>query len=350
MRRSLYLVLALALFSCKKEEVKKDFKPSFAEVTVDTIMTDSISIRALAIDGDKVWYAGSRGKYGSVNLTDEKAFNGVIAQDSVMPEFRAIAQTKSDIFILNVGTPGLLYKISKDGKRMKVVYTETGEKVFYDSMKFRNDKEGIAMGDPTDGCLSVITTSDGGEKWTKILCDKLPKATEGEAAFAASNTNIIVRGDKTWIVSGGKKSRVYYSPDKTKTWEVFDTPIVQGTETQGIYSADFYDENVGFAVGGDYTKADVMTGNKIITTDGGKTWKRIAENSGFGYASCVQFMPDSDGSEIFAAGPSGIFYSYDQGATWKKIYDGKDINIITFKDNKTIIAAGQNRIIKLALK
>ena len=350
MKNSILLLLAISLFSCKKEEAKKDFKPSFTEVTADTLMTDSISIRAITVDGDKVWYAGSKGKYGFAPLNEGKAFDGIIAIDTIMPEFRAIAQTKNDIFILNVGTPAMLYKISKDGKRTKAVYTETGEKVFYDCMKFRNDKEGIAMGDPTDGCLSVIVTNDGGETWTKIPCDKLPKSAEGEAAFAASNTNIIVKGDKTWIVSGGKKSRVFYSPDKAKTWEVYETPIVQGIETQGMYSADFYDDQVGFAVGGDYTKADDKSGNKILTTDGGKSWTKVGENTGFGYASCVQFVPDSKGYEVISVGPSGIFYSYDQGATWKKIYDGKDMNTLVFADNKTIIAAGQNRIVRLQLK
>jgi hypothetical protein len=30
--------------------------------------------------------------------------------------------------------------------------------------------------------------------------------------------------------------------------------------------------------------------NKARTTDGGKTWKLVAENQGFGYASCVQYI------------------------------------------------------------
>jgi hypothetical protein len=30
---------------------------------------------------------------------------------------------------------------------------------------------------------------------------------------------------------------------------------------------------------------------KARTTDGGKTWKLVAENQGFGYASCVQYIP-----------------------------------------------------------
>ena len=51
-------------------------------------------------------------------------------------------------------------------------------------MDFCNDQEGIAIGDPTDSCMSIIITRDGGETWTKLSCDDLPKAKEGEAAFA----------------------------------------------------------------------------------------------------------------------------------------------------------------------
>lgn len=87
---------------------------------------------------------------------------------------------------------------------MKLVYAEENEAVFYDAMTFWNNEEGIAMGDPTADCLSILTTRDGGKTWQKTPCDRLPKVKEGEAAFAASNTNIATVGDKTWIITGGK--------------------------------------------------------------------------------------------------------------------------------------------------
>ena len=96
-------------------------------------------------------------------------------------------------------------------------------------------------------------------------CDNLPKIKDGEAAFAASDTNIAIVGDNTWIATGGKASRILYSPDKGHKWQVFETPIIQGLETTGIYSIDFYDELKGFAIGGDYTKPDDNKMNKIKT-------------------------------------------------------------------------------------
>ncbi len=349
MKKYALLVLLLILFvSCKEE--KKELKPSFETVAVDTLLQDKISIRALTTNSNKVWYAGSGGKYGWVSLTDDKSFNGVIGKDPIPYEFRAIAQTDDNIFILNVASPAMLYKITKDGKTVQNVYTETGEKVFYDSMQFYNNNEGMAMGDPTDGCLSVIKTTDGGETWTKLSCDIMPKVEEGEAAFAASNTNLIIKGNDTWIVSGGKKSRVFYSADKGDAWKVYNTPIVQGSEMTGIFSADFYNDKIGFAVGGDYEHLDKNSGNKMLTTDGGKTWELVGEGSGFGYASCVQFLPDSDGDELITCGPSGVYYSYDRGENWKKIHDDTSLHTLRFVDDKTVVAAGQNKIIRLRLQ
>lgn len=345
MNKYLLLFVAAALFSCKQGE--QNYEPSFTNVATEIIYEkEGLSCRAITIDGDKVWYAGSNGNYGYLSLTGDKNFSGIIAKDTLFPELRSIAQTKDHIFILNAGTPALLYKVSKDGKRVDLVYTEEGEKVFYDSMKFRNDKEGIAMGDPTGNCLSVITTEDGGETWKKMPCDDLPEVEEGEAAFAASNTNLVVKEDKTWMISGGKQSRVFFSKNGKK-WKVYDTPIDQGSAMAGMFSVDFYNDKIGFAVGGNYEQRDKNSGNKILTENGGKSWKLTGENAGFGYASCVQFVPDSDGNELVTVGPSGIFYSYDRGATWKKILDETGMHTIRFIDEDNAIAAGQNKIIRL---
>ena len=346
------LSLFVLLISCKTgiyDNLKLN-SSEFQSVEIDTLFQDKISIRAIEIDKNKIWYAADKGRYGFYNLETNQKNENIITKDSLKLEFRSIAQTSNHIYILNVANPALLYQISKEDSSAKLVYGERHEKVFFDSMRFWDNKEGIAMGDPIDDCLNIIVTRDGGSSWNKIPCDKLPKVITGEAAFASSNTNIIIKGNHTWIVSGGKSSRVFYSPDRGNTWQVYDTPIVQGKTMTGIFTADFYDAKIGFVAGGDYENRSQNFGNKAITKDGGKTWKLIAENHGFGYASCVQYVPNSKGKSIVSVGFSGVYYSSNAGETWKQLSSDSTLHTIRFINETTAVAAGQNKMIRITFK
>jgi len=349
MKKTIIVSLILSQFiSCKKVEISKS--NYFDSATIETLIEDDFSVRAIDIDNNKIWYASDNGKYGFYDLVSKEKYQNILVNDTLKPEFRSISRNGKSIFLLSVGSPALLYKIAKDGSETQLVYKESNKKAFYDSMQFWNEKEGIAMGDPTDDCLSVIVTRDSGETWQKISCEKLPKTIDGEAAFAASNTSLIIKGNYTWMVSGGKNARVFFSADKGNSWEVYKSPIVQGQEMTGIFSADFYDENIGFLTGGNYEKPEQKSGNKALTINGGKTWTLVSENSGFGYSSCVQFVPNSGGKQLVALGYSGLNYSSDNGTTWKQLLNDKDLHTIRFIDNNTAIAAGKNKIVKVLFK
>lgn len=346
MRTSFLLLLTVFfLNSCKT--IRNENKTIFTSVQIDTLFQDNISMRAIAIDGNKIWYSANGSRFGFYDLQKKDRNEKRIANDSLKLEFRSIAQTSKNIFILSVANPALLYKVSKENWTTTLVYQENNEKVFYDSMQFWNDKEGIAIGDPVEDCLSVVITRDGGNSWTKIPSGKLPKIIDGEAAFAASNTNIVIKGNDVWLVSGGKKSRVFYSADKGYSWEVYKTPITQGKTMTGIFTADFYDSNKGFVAGGDYEIPNQNFGNKAVTSDGGKTWGLIAENEGFGYASCVQYIPGSDGESLVSVGAGGLYYSYDSGKSWKQLAVDPNIFTIRFLNNHTAIAAGKDKMIRI---
>ncbi|MGK4568640.1 WD40/YVTN/BNR-like repeat-containing protein [Flavobacterium sp. 3HN19-14] len=349
MKKIAALLLTFSLLmSCQKEKAAAEKSQSgFTSLKTDVLLKESISVRALLIDSNKVWYAANNGKYGYYDLKTQKNFFGNVSKDTLSLEFRSIAKTSKYIFIASIGNPGLVYRISKDGREIKLVYQENHEKVFYDSMQFWNDTEGIAMGDPTDDCLSVIITRDGGNTWKKLPCDQLPKVITNEAAFAASNTNIVIKGNNTWLVSGGMQSRVFFSADKGNTWKVYNTPIDQGAEMKGIFTADFYDTDNGFIAGGNFDDPNNNSGNKAITKDGGKTWQLIAEKSGFGFASCVQYVPNSDGKALVSVGASGLQYSSDSAKTWKQLLNDNSLYTIRFIDDSTAIAAGKYQIIRI---
>lgn len=336
-RLLLYSVVLCAFFSCKTE-VKSNVK-DINSVTIETIFQDSLlNVRALEINTSDVVIATSEGQT-FVLKDDSKSFKEIFKKDTLhKPNFRALACTSHSVFTMSIANPGLIYK---DGV---LVYKEIHESVFYDAIEFWNDQEGIAIGDTTDDCLSIIITRDGGDSWQKLPCDKLPKGNFG--AFAASDTNIAIVGDKTWVATGGKISHVLFSSDKGKTWEVYDTPIIQGLDTTGMYSIDFYDAHIGFAIGGDYSKPDNNQKNKIRTTDGGKTWQLVADGKDPGYRSCIQFIPNSSGKEVVALGVKGVDYSNDFGSTWQHLSD-ESFYTIRFLNDSIAYAAGKASVAKL---
>ena len=254
--KKIYLFLLFICISVVAQSEK--FK---SEVILDT----KLSCRAILVDDEKIWMGMDKGRYGFYDKKKDTTIIKEIPSVSRTTEFRSIAGTKDAIFILAVGNPAMLIRIDKKTLEETVVYKEEHEKVFYDSMQFVDDLNGFAMGDPIENCLAFIKTNDGGKTWQKVNCDVLPKVSEGEAAFATSNTNLTIKGKSIFMVSGGKKSRVFVSKDFGATWKVYETPIVQGETMTGIFTADFYNEKLGIISGGNYEKQDQNWANKAIT-------------------------------------------------------------------------------------
>ncbi|MDG1052165.1 MAG: oxidoreductase, partial [Flavobacteriaceae bacterium] len=326
--------------SCYKDTI-------ISSVEINPILIDSeINIRALEIKNNRVYSATSNGSILNFDIDKSDVISEInyeFENDSIVPNFRSLAVTENDVFAMSIGNPALLFKNGK------VVYKESHPKVFYDSIEFWNEDEGIAVGDFTDNCISILITRDGGESWNKLDCSVFNNVKESEGFFAASDTNISIVNNKVWLASGGVNSRIYFSDDKGKSWKIIDTPIVQGESTTGIFSIDFYDEYNGFAIGGDYTKPSKNTSNKIVTSNGGNTWKVVANNKDPGYRSCVQYFPNSRGNSLVAVGFDGIDISNDRGNTWEHVSD-ESFYTIRFLDEITAYAAGDGKISKLHFK
>ncbi len=329
--------LLLVVISCKPLQLVKK---------AQTVVLEKTSIRAIHVQNDTLWFAGSAGKMGWINF--ERNEKAIYKNQFTEAELRSASFYNTTFYVLNVANPAQIVGLSNLGVQ-KNYYSENNEKVFYDSMYIDAKGFGVAIGDPTSNCLSVLVTTNGGAEWQQIPCGQLPEVMEGEAAFAASNTNVKLIDNTIFIVSGGKKSRLFKSIDKGKTWNVFDTPIIQGKQMTGAFSMDFYDSKVGMLVGGNYEDQQNNEANKAITFDGGKTWKLVANKEDFGYASCVQFVPRKKGKELFVCGTSGVYFSKDFGVTWKKILDDNDYYTLRIKDSKTLFLAGKNKVTKLTL-
>lgn len=335
------------LWSCssKKETV---VIPDYSAIEITKIVTDdSISVRALELSKDGFVFSGNRNLFGSYDAKSDQAdYARFKLPTEKNHEFRGVASTSRGIYAVAAARPGVVINLPALNGTPKQVYFEDTEGVFYDAMRFWNDQEGIALGDAMNGCMSIIITRDGGQSWQKLSCDILPKSDGEEGAFAASNGNIEVNGDQVWCATG---KRILYSPDKGKTWTSLSTPIIQGEGPQGMYAIDFYDDQRGVAIGGDYTKPDSNKDNLIATNDGGKTWTVLSDETSPGYRSSIQYIPGTDAKGMLAVGFKGIDLSLDGGLTWKHLSD-ESYYTVRFADNKSGYLAGRGQIAKFSLK
>jgi hypothetical protein len=90
---------------------------------------------------------------------------------------------------------------------------------------------------------------------------QIPKVMDGEAAFAASNTNILIKGNNTWFVSGGKKIE-FFIHEQGSFMDSFDNC---SRKSDKFFTADFYDSKIGFIAGGDYELRNQNFSNKALT-------------------------------------------------------------------------------------
>ena len=67
MKKTILFLTFLTLFLSCKSQIS-DVSKSFQSVKIDTILNEKISIRAILVDKDKVWFAADKNKLGYYNL------------------------------------------------------------------------------------------------------------------------------------------------------------------------------------------------------------------------------------------------------------------------------------------
>lgn len=313
--------------------------------SVETIFNDKISIRAIELYDNKVWYSGTDSKFGFIDLKNPKNQKQIKLSEK-KTQFRTLGQNKDAFYAINIESPAEFFKINKKDLKSEVVFKDTAKTAFYDALHFVNDKLAYTFSDANKNNKLKLAIFKNG-KWSMFENDV--KLNEGEAAFAASNTNISSTKNNLWIATGGKASRILKLNFKNNTFEIFNTPIIQGESSQGMYSIDFLDDKFGIAVGGDYTKQDANINNIATTNNGGGSWQIQASGQNAGYTTCVKIKPGSKGKEIISVGDQHISYSSDFGKTWTKISDEKNLYVCEWVDQNTVIFAGKDRILKMKI-
>lgn len=294
-----------------------------------------------------VWASGSDGTILRTQNGGD-TWQRLAIPDAAGLDFRDIdAVNDRTAYALSIG-PGdasRIYKTSDAGRTWTLQFRNDDPKAFFDAMAFRDGRRGFAFSDSVDGAFVILRTEDGGALWSRIPASTLPPALPGEGAYAASGTNVVVRGDRVWI--GTTASRVLRSSDGGRSWSIAQTPVAAGPSA-GIFSVAFRDASHGLVVGGDFKKEQEAIANAALTVDGGRTWTRIDGLSG--YRSGVAYAPGSKGT-VLAVGPSGSDASFDGGRTWKAEPE-KGYHAIGFAPQSTVgwAVGEQGRIARIHLR
>jgi photosystem II stability/assembly factor-like uncharacterized protein len=284
-----------------------------------------------AVSREIAWASGTHGTY--LRTTDAgRTWTPAQVPDAATLDFRAVVAFSADEAFLMSAGPGeqsRIYHTTDAGQHWQLQFTNKNPKGFFDSMIFWDPKHGVVLGDPipddTGQLKFELLQTDDGQTWSQISPAQLPQAIEGEGAFAASNTCLAIlpqaqwpgaprseapRSEATrpeatrpeapwksgasaprqppdengasapdpnpdgniWFATGGKVARVFHSPDRGQNWQVFDTPIIHGPDSAGIFSIAFRDATHGVIAGGDYKHPNQDGPNLAFTTDAGKTW------------------------------------------------------------------------------
>jgi photosystem II stability/assembly factor-like uncharacterized protein len=290
-----------------------------------------------SVDGTVAWASGTDGTVlktldGGAHWTKCAVPDAAI--DGATLDFRGVQAWDADTAIVMASGPGeksRLYKTTDGCGTWKLLLKNTDKDGFWDGVVFQRSDygylslpdEGIMIGDPLRGRFE---THVGYKKDIQFIDNAGCEAREGEAAFAASNSSLIVLGFGRYILGTGGKSgtRVLIAPKlnggvSTDPCLGINVPIIGGDESSGIFSLALRDVKHLVAVGGDYKKPNESTGTAAWTDSDWKHWTASTKPP-HGFRSSVQW---SEALRVWiTVGTNGSDISRDDGKTWQPIDNG----------------------------
>jgi len=295
------------------------------------------SFRGLSVVNDNTaWVSGSK---GTIALTSDggKTWDWKQVKGFEKSDFRDIeAFSDKEAIIMSSGTPALILKTTDGGNNWQVKYNNADTAYFFDAMDFDSPKHGLVLGDPINNKFVLMETNDGGETWAPFK--NPPDALTGEAAFAASGTCLRISCGLTYITTGGNAARLLTYHGK-KAWDYRNVPLPHSKPSQGGFSFACGSDR-GVMVGGDYAK-DIRT-DSVSATQLTRSVFVLAEKGPAGFQSCVEYISEKT---FLSTGTPGSNLTTDGGKTWIKI-DDNSYNVCrkAKKGNLVLLAGDKGRI------
>ena len=277
-----------------------------------------------AVDERTAWVGGSDGEV--LRTTDGgRTWRDVSPPDTTGLLFRDVeAQDarRANVLAIGTGDASRIYTTTDGGRTWRMAFVNDDPNAFYDCMDFyAGGRRGLALSDPVGGKFRIAATDDFGRSWHVLPNAGMPPALDGEFAFAASGTCLVISGREAWFASGGGAvARAFHSRDGGFTWKVTEAPI-PSSPAGGVFSLAFKDPQHGVMVGGDFLAPENGEDASGFTRDG-ENWHPGGDLSG--YRSGVDWL----GDKLIAVGPTGSDVSFDGARSWRAFdsapYDAVD--------------------------
>jgi hypothetical protein len=294
------------------------------------------------VGGGVAWASGTN---GTVLRTED---GGYLWQACAVPpgaehlDFRGVqAFDANTAIVMSSGKGDLsrLYETTDGCHTWKLVFTNPDAEGFWDAVRTDPDTGAMSvLGDPVAGAFRLFTQNpDTHEFSAKLHADNIPiwhgnplRAAAGEAAFAASNSTLILKGKLValaFVTGGSKPEFIEYIPDilanhtMYSDWSRAPLPFAVG-ESSGAFSAAVCacERDRRFfpivVVGGDYKQPDESSQTAAWSQDG--LAFEPAQTMPRGYRSAVAY--DAESNTWITVGPNGTDISADDGKNWRALH------------------------------
>jgi len=319
------------------------------------------------VNAKVVWASGNLGTFART-LDGGQTWVSRVMPGAEALQFRDVEAVSKDVAYLlsaGVGEDSRIFKTVDGGDHWTEQIRNTDSNGFWDCFAFWTPRRGILMGDSVNNRFPIHRTTDG-QRWVDIG-DRLPRAQDGEGAFAASGTCAATQGgSNAWLATGAAAvARILRTTDGGNTWRSSATPIQpQGTPTSGNVSVDFRDARRGIVGGGDVAAAGPQM-NVARSRDGGATWTLTTptpyEGAVFGITYTRNHREDDaedgddddDGGDqalrrVVATGPGGAAWSPDEGKSWNLLAGITNCWAVAFATQRTgWLGCGAGRIFRI---
>ncbi len=301
------------------------------------------SFRGLSFEDAKTFiFSGTNNTIGK-SSDSGKTIQWISPDLTSKVDFRDVeVVAKNHYFAMGIDSPAYILETKDAGKIWQTVYENQTKGIFLDAMfYYPKTKDLFVVGDPLGENIPFVLQANlkNTKEWIqqkKIKNQYLRLSDPKEAFFAASGSNLYVDDQQVLLISGGVKSLLYrYTAKETQGYSLDKSK----SSTSGMYAMDYNSTlNVGYLVGGDYTKPDASNFNLYKF--------KIQENkvqfidtyaSPKGYLSSVSII---DKDRVVVCGTNGVQMTNDNGLTWKFITNDGYNSCKVSPDKKYIILVG----------